>query len=73
MDNKIYFSSDVPLTLTVNEPVSQVTYSLDGQRNVTTAGNTTLTNLPYGEHNVTVYTTDKAGNVGASGTIHFNA
>jgi len=45
VDNKTYSSSDVPLILTVNEPVSQVNYSVDGQRNATTAGNTTLTNL----------------------------
>jgi TolA-binding protein len=36
------------------------------------AGNTTLTNLPYGEHNVTVYATDKAGNTGTSETIYFS-
>ena len=72
VDNKTYFSSDVPLTLIVNEPVSQVNYSLDGQRNATTVGNTTLTNLPYGEHNVTVYATDLAGHVGASETIYFS-
>jgi hypothetical protein len=43
---------------------------LDGQENVTVAGNTTLANLPYGEHNVTVYATDNVGNI-ASETITF--
>jgi hypothetical protein len=71
VENKTYGMSDIPLNFTLNEPTSQVTYSLDGQENVTLAGNTTLTNLPYGEHNVTVYASDLAGNVGNSETIAF--
>jgi hypothetical protein len=71
VENKTYVASSVPLTLTTNEPVSQASYSLDGLANVTVAGNTTLTNLPYGEHNVTVYATDNAGNIGASETTTF--
>jgi hypothetical protein len=39
---------------------------------VTIAENTTLTNLPNGGHNVTVYTKDKAGNIKVSETIFFN-
>jgi hypothetical protein len=72
IENKTYATSDIPLTLTTNEPVSQASYSLNGQANVTVAGNTTLKNLPYGEHRITVYATDKAGNVGASETLFFN-
>jgi hypothetical protein len=71
-ENMTYESFDVPLNFTVNESVSQITYSLDGQGNVTVAGNMTLTDLPYEEHNVTVYAQDFAGNVGASETIYFN-
>ncbi len=71
IENKTYSTTDIPLNFTVNEPVSQVSYSLDGQENVTIAGNTTLTNLPYGEHNVTVYATDMVGHIGASETIYF--
>jgi len=63
--------SDVPLYFIVSEPISEVTYSLDGKENVTIAGNTTLT-LSNGVHNVTVYAWDVAGNAGASETIHFN-
>lgn len=70
--NKTYVASDVELDFTVNEPVSQLKYSLDGQANVTFAGNTILLNLPNGEHNVTVYATDNAGNIGASNTIYFS-
>ena len=62
---------DVTLNFTVNEPVSRLTYSLDGQENVTIDGNTTLVNLPYGEHIVRVYAIDSVGNIGASETIAF--
>ena len=70
-ENKAYNTSDVPLDLTVNETASQITYSLDGQENVTAAGNMTLTQLSNGAHNVTVYAADEAGNIGASETATF--
>jgi hypothetical protein len=38
---------------------------------VNIAGNTTLANLPLGEHSITVYITDEAGNTGTSETIFF--
>jgi hypothetical protein len=63
--------TSLSLNFTVDEPVSRITYSLDNQDNVSIAGNTTLTNLPYGHHNLTVYATNPAGNVGASQTINF--
>jgi len=68
---KAYNTSDVPLDFTVNEAFSQITYSLDGQENITAAGNMTLTQLSNGAHNVTVYATDEAGNTGASETATF--
>jgi hypothetical protein len=69
--NKTFDTSSIPLNFTVDEPVSQVTYSLDGQENVTVSGNATLTGLSNGEHNVTVYARDEAGNVGSSETTSF--
>jgi len=69
--NENYGKSSVFINFTVSKPTSQITYSLDGQDNVTIAGNTTLTDLPYGEHNVTVYATDLYGKVGASNTTFF--
>jgi hypothetical protein len=62
----------VPLNFTVNEPFSKATYSLDGQENVTISGNTTLTGLPNGDHNVTVYATDEFGNTGVSKITYFS-
>jgi hypothetical protein len=72
IENKTFVNSTVPLDFTVNELVAQFSYSLDGHDNVTIAGNTTLTGLSNGEHYITVYYTDIAGNVGASETSYFN-
>jgi hypothetical protein len=71
-DNITYTSDTVTITAAVDEPLSKCTYSLDGQENRTTTGNITLTNLPNGQHNVTVYATDAAGNQAAPQTTLFN-
>ena len=70
LENKTYFSPEIQLDYTVSEE-SLTLYSLDGLKNETISGNATLTNLPYGEHNVTVYATDIAGNTGVSETVYF--
>ena len=61
----------IPLTFTVNETTLWIGYSLDRQENVTITGNTTLTDLSYGIHSVTIYANDTAGNMGSSETIYF--
>ena len=66
-----YDTSDVFLNFTVDELVSQITYSLDGQDKVAIPENTTLTELSNGDHNVTVYATDLAGNT-SSETMYFS-
>jgi N-acetylneuraminic acid mutarotase len=71
-ENKTYVVSNVSLTFTVSKPSAWMGYSLDGETNVTITGNTTLTGLPNGLHNLTVYATDTAGNTGASETVYFN-
>ena len=70
-ENKTYPVEDVPLTFTVSEPTSWMGYSLDGQANVTIAGNTTLSGLLDGSHLVVVYANDTAGNMGTSSTVYF--
>jgi len=70
-ENKTYSIKDIPLNFTISESISWVGYSLDGQANVTIAGNMTLTSLPDGIHYVVVYANDTAGNMGASGTVYF--
>lgn len=71
IQNRTYDTSSIPLVLTADEPISQILYSLDEQTNATVAGNTTLTNLSNGYHNITVYATDLAGNVGSSKILTF--
>ena len=70
-ENETHRTSDVPLNFAVNEPVAEISYSLDGKDNVTIVGNTTLAGLSVGVHNVTVYAWDSAGNAGVSETITF--
>jgi len=69
--NMTYDVSDFPLCFSVNEPVSHIAYDLDGKENNTVSGNTTLTGLANGDHNLTIYAEDDAGNVGKSDTISF--
>ena len=71
VENQAYNTTDIPLNFTVDKSISQDSYSLDGKGNVTIVGNSTLTNLSVGEHNVTVYVRDDTGNVGASQAVNF--
>jgi hypothetical protein len=65
-------TAEIPLNFTVSEQASKISYVLDGQKNKTISGNTTLTGLSDGGHNVTVYATDEAGNTGVSEVIYFS-
>ena len=69
--NQTYDTTELLLNFTLNETASWVGYSLDGKENVTITANTTLTDLSYGSHTITIYATDLAGNT-ANSTIHFN-
>jgi hypothetical protein len=70
--NTTYTAPDVKLDFTVNEGVSQILYSLDNEGNQTITGNTTLTGLLNGEHSVTLYVADLAGNAASPKTLFFN-
>ena len=70
--NATYGINNVSLTFTVSEPTSWIGYSLDGQANATITGNTTLSGLPDGSHNLVVYANDTAGNIGTSETVYFS-
>jgi hypothetical protein len=72
--NATYQTSKVTLNFTLNKPVSQIIYSLDGKANVTSNENTsiTLTHLSSREHNVTIYAKDEYGQIGVSNTIYFS-
>jgi parallel beta-helix repeat protein len=69
-ENGTYVGS-FPLNFTVNKPAAWLGYSLDGEANVTVAGNITLSGLATGLHNLTVYATDVYGTTGASETVTF--
>jgi hypothetical protein len=70
IENNTYKMTEVPLIFNVNE-ASEISYSLDNQANVTMIGNTTLTGLANGSHNMIVYATDTAGHTGKSQNISF--
>jgi hypothetical protein len=70
-EGKTYETDDIPLTFTVNKLASFLSYNLDGQDAVVINGNTTLSDLSIGTHNVTVYAEDSGGRVGVSATVQF--
>jgi hypothetical protein len=69
-ENKTYYTTDIALNFTVDEPVSLMQYKLDGET-FEISGNTTLTGLSYGLHNLTVHATSAADNTGSSEIITF--
>ncbi len=69
--NQSYDVTDIQLTFTVDEAVSKLTYSLDGQENQTIIGNVTLPALPDGSHYLTLYAIDEIGNISWQ-TVYFN-
>jgi hypothetical protein len=69
--NKSYDTVDIHLTFTLNELVTYLAYSLDGQQPVKINGNLTLPALANGPHSLTVYATDEVGN-SAQKMVSFN-
>jgi parallel beta-helix repeat protein len=69
--NQVYNESSVDLVFTTDEAVNWTGYSLDGKQNVTITGNSTITGIPNGSHNLIVYANDTYGNMGSSQTITF--
>jgi hypothetical protein len=70
-ENKTYPRNHVFLTFTVNEPTVWMGFTLDGETNVTITGNTNLTDLSEGSHNIIVFANDTFGNMGASHRVYF--
>ena len=66
-----YGTRSVELRFAVSEPSKFLIYSVNRFLNLTATGNTTLTNLPNGDYNVTVYATDQYYNTGTSQTVFF--
>jgi hypothetical protein len=63
--------TDIALDFTVDEPIFSVHFVLDGGTPVEVLGNTTLSGLAIGAHNVTVSAFDAAGNMDTSETVFF--
>ena len=72
LQNATFETSSVPLNFTVDYPVTEMSYCLDGQELLPLSGNTTLTDLANGQHNVTVYATSKYCYSGVSDTFFFS-
>jgi parallel beta-helix repeat protein len=70
-ENKTYTVNSVSLKFTVSETTSWIKYSLDNQANVTINEDTTLSDLAFGEHSITLYTEDTDGKTGKSETVYF--
>ena len=69
--NQTYHETNVTLDFAVDKQFNWVGYSLDGQANITLTGNSTLTNLTYGQHSVTLYANSTFGVLGSYGLIGF--
>jgi hypothetical protein len=70
-ENKTYTNSTIELNFTTSELFSRASYSFDGNERVSFQNETaSLTDLPVGTHQLTVYAEDEFGNEGAS-TVSF--
>ncbi len=69
--NRTYYQTSMPLNFTTNEPTTWIGYRLDGKQNITITGNTTLSGLSYGYHNLVVYAKDNSDNTGISQKVYF--
>jgi nitrous oxidase accessory protein len=69
--NRTYSATDIPLEYAVNRFFYSTTYRLDGQAAVAVVGNTTLTGLSEGTHQLTVYVNSTDSPTGASATVWF--
>jgi hypothetical protein len=67
-----YTSGEVRLRFVTSESTTWIGYSLDNQANATINGNTTITGIANGYHNVTIYAKDRSGNIGVADTMNFN-
>jgi hypothetical protein len=69
--NTTYSSGEIPLIFAVNETTDMTGYMLDGEANVTLTGNTTLTGLADGTHQLTVYANCTEGSMNEFATVWF--
>ena len=70
--NSTYTEDSFWLNFTVDAPTTWISYSLDGQNNVTISSNTSMSSLSDGSHWIVIYARDSAGNEGRSTPIWFS-
>ncbi len=70
-ENRDYNLTLIPVNFAVDKEVVWVAYSLDGQKNVTLQGNTSLAVGSYGNHTLTIFAEDPLGYQGCSNTVTF--
>jgi PKD repeat protein len=70
-ENATYVTRPFPLVFTIDERTTWIRYSLNGLKNVTIDGNTTLAGMDKGSYRIRVYANDTSGNVGSSEEIYF--
>ncbi len=71
-ENQTYNTTDIPLNFTVDEETSRIPHTVWMEMTASLiVGNSTLTDLSVGAHNLTVCAVDTAGNVGNSTTVQF--
>jgi len=66
-----YSTPEIALNFNIDELVSWIAYSLDGEDNVTITENTVLSGLSEEEHTIKIFARDQAGNTGASNKVTF--
>ena len=71
LENETLNESSAPLSVLINEPIKQASYSLDNHGNVTFDGNATLSGLANGKHKITVYSVDEGGVSIVPKTVYF--
>jgi hypothetical protein len=67
----VYFTDNVWLNFSHDEPCSWIGYSLDDNTNITITGNTLLTSVSLGQHFIIVFANDTVGNMATSLVIWF--
>jgi hypothetical protein len=67
-----YYKLKVPLNFSLNVKTSWIGYSLDNGKNKTITGNTSLTGLKDGKHNIIVYANDSYGNNASTNNVSFS-
>ncbi len=72
-ENITYYKINIPLNFTIDEPASEISYSLDNEPEVIISGNTTLRIVKAGSHNISVSASDLANNTGISNLVIFSS